>query len=262
MHNEFTVNEIITEIRNKTISINFAYDIDPNSINETTIQIKKRGSTECIEYNANVEGRTVNVVLLNWPQPNEEYILRIEKLKNIIGDVLATSVRRKITFESSICSTVNIISPSFNELISELSIKWKEVLADETHQYVNSYLLEIATDTNFYNLVNSSYIQDKQNITLESLPAGQYFLRMRVQKDNQYGFWSEKYTFIMKEKEEATNSSNNLIEDNNNDPVFIQPIHLLSYPENGETPSSFLFEFDCPINSDFLDDIIIIRKEI
>ena len=143
MHNEFTVNEIITEIRNKTISINFAYDLDPNSINETTIQIKKRGSTECIEYNANVEGRTVNVVLLNWPQPNEEYILRIEKLKNIIGDVLATSVRRKITFESSICSTVNIISPSFNELISELSIKWKEVLADETHQYVNSYLLEI-----------------------------------------------------------------------------------------------------------------------
>lgn len=256
MHNEFTVNEINTEMRNKTITVNFAYDIDPASINDSTIQIRMRNSNEPVDYKANVEGRVVHIVLLNWPEPNQEYILRIEKLKDILGNELESAARRKVTFKSNICSTINIISPSFNELLNDIYIKWEEIKSDESHQLVNSYLIEIATDTNFYKLANSSYVQDKQEIILNDLSDGQYFLRIRAQKDDQYGFWSETVSFIVKNKKEELPQDKT-----DDDPIFIKPIQMLCYPTNGETPESFLFEFDCPIDSDFLDDIIVIRKE-
>lgn len=256
MQYEFTINEIVAEMQTKTISINFAYDIDPASINESTIQLKKRGTTELVDYQAKVEGRVVKLVLINWPDPNQEYILRIEKLKNILGIELTNAVKKRIIFESSICSTINILSPSFNEKINDIYIKWEEVLQNPNQELINSYLIEISTEANFYNIVKSSYVQNKTEITFDSLELGQYFLRARVQKDESYGFWSETISFIVGEKK-INNQSIDSIE-----PIYIKPIQLTCLPNNGETPESFIFEFDTPINSDFLDNIIVIRKDI
>lgn len=260
MYNEFTINEILINPQTKTISVNFAYDIDPTSITEETIQVMDRSTREIIDYDVIVDDRIVNITLKSWPEPNKEYLLTIEKLKNILGDVLASAIRKKIIFTSSITSTVNILNPDFNEVINDIFVKWEEVKADETQELVNSYFIEISSDTNFYNIERATLVQEKQEIILEKLEPGQYFIRMRVQKNEQYGFWSEKVSFIIETN--SNDESGAIFDEDNNNPVFIQEIKLLCSPENGDTPETILLEFDCPINSDFLENIIVIRKEM
>lgn len=257
MHYEFTINEIKLDLRTKTISVDFAFDIDPDTITTESIQIRNRANGNYEEYDYKIDGHTLYITLVNWPEPNQDYILRIEGLQSILGDQLTNAIRKKIVFNSAICSTITIISPSLNELINDnINIKWEENIADTTHKAINSYYLEISDDAHFHNIVLETTIKEKKNITLDLLDSGQYFLRIRAQKDEDYGLWSEPITFLT-ERQSNINSK-----PNDNEPIFIRPMSLISQPKNGETPTSFMFEFDCAIDSDFLDNIVVIRKEI
>lgn len=260
MYQEFLVSEIISDMRKKQITVKFSHDIDSSSIDESTLQIIHRKTRDFVDYNIHVEGKVVSITLLEWPLPNQEYILKIEKFKNILGDTLVSGIRRKIIFKSSICSTIDITSPAFNEVIDELIVKWVENKTDETHELVNSFYLEISPEANFYNISYKTLVTDKQAVELPALKAGQYYIRCRAQKEEQYGFWSETITFLIDKtpaKPEAIFDS----EEDDDEPIFLEDIKILSTPKSGETPSSILIEFDCEIDSDFLDNIILIRRE-
>lgn len=260
MYQEFIATVINTDIRSKKIIIEFSHDIDSSSIDDSTLQIIHRKTRDFMDYHIGVEGKVVSITLLEWPLPNEEYILKIEKFKNILGDTLVSGIRKKIIFETSICSTVDIVSPAFNEVINELVIKWVENKIDDTHELVNSFYLEVSQEANFYNINYKTLVTNQHEIELPVLKAGQYYVRCRVQKDDQYGFWSETITFLIDKtpaKPEAIFDS----EDDLDEPIFVDDIQILSTPKSGETPTSIMIEFDCEIDSDFLDNIILIRRD-
>jgi len=260
MYQEFIASVINTDIRSKKIIIEFSHDIDASSIDDNTLQIIHRKTRDFMDYHISVEGKVVSITLLEWPLPNEEYILKIEKFKNILGDTLVSGIRKKIIFESSICSTVDITSPAFNEVINELVIKWVENKTDETHELVNSFYLEVSPEANFYNINYKTLVTNQNEIELPVLKAGQYYVRCRVQKDNQYGFWSETITFLI-DKTPAKPETIFDSEEDNDEPIFVDDIQILNTPKSGETPSSIMIEFDCEIDSDFLDNIILIRRD-
>lgn len=260
MYQEFAVSTIDTDIRVKTITINFSHDIDPASIDDSTIQIINRKTRDLMDYHFEVNGKAISIKLMEWPFPNQEYILKVEKLKNILGDTLVSGIRKKIIFESSLCSTIEIIKPAFNEVVDEIIVQWKEIKQDPKQDYVNSYYVEISSEANFYNIAYESIITDQDTIKFPSPKKGQYFVRCRVQKDDQYGFWSETITFLI----DNTPAEPETIfdpEEDIDEPIFLEDIHIVTSPRNGETPKSILIEFDCEIDSDFLDNIVIIRRD-
>ena len=45
-----------------------------------------------------------------------------------------------------------------------------------------------------------------------------------------------------------------------NDPIFYQDIEIISEPEQGETPKSFVIEFDTEIDERTIEDSILLLK--
>lgn len=258
MHQEFRINTIATDLRNKTITVDFAFDVDIETINDDTIQIIHRDTRELMEYTFEANCRTVTITLCSWPLPNQEYILKIDNLKNVVGETLTAGIRKKIAFESSVCSTVQITQPAYNEVVDTTQIAWVENLADTSHEYVNSYYVEISTENNFHNLIQHTNVIGRQAVQFPDLAKGQYFVRCRAQQDEQYGYWSETISFIVDEEPSVPDS----VFEDDDEPIFLEDIQLIASPENGVTPETILIEFDCEIDSDFLDNIVVIRKEI
>ena len=79
MQNDFTINEITINSMTKTICIHPAFDIDPDSINEGSIQLFKREDRTFINYDYKIEGKLIYLVLKEYPEPNQEYVLKIIK---------------------------------------------------------------------------------------------------------------------------------------------------------------------------------------
>lgn len=258
MFQEFLVTGMSTDIRTKTIILEFSNDIDPSSVDDSTIEIINRKTRDIMDYHFEVKGKVVSVTLLEWPLPNQEYVLKVDKLKNILGDTLVSGIRKKIIFESSLCSTVTITNPAFNEVINELVVKWVEEKQNPEHELVNSYFLEIAEDTNFYRIAHETIVTNQTEIEMPLLNRGQYFVRCRVQKDDQYGFWSETISFLI---DKTPAKPETIFDPEEDEPIFLEDIHIISTPKNGETPESIMIEFDCAIDSDFLDNILVIRRD-
>ena len=86
---------------------------------------------------------------------------------------------------------------------------------------------------------------------------GQYYIRARVESTDrkEKGKWSDIITFI--------SINNDTIDTPDDDaPIIIEDIDLVSLPVNGETPESILLEFSGEIDQDSIDNIIVIRRDI
>jgi biopolymer transport protein ExbD len=198
-----------------------------------------------------------------WPQPNIEYIISIQNLTNVLGDALVSGVRRKIIFVSSITSKVQITYPAFNEVITDLKLKWQETAVDPNQPLVNSYYIEISTEANFYNIVKKTEVQDRTEIDLTDVTKKQYYVRVRAQKDGEYGSWSDVVTFVVGDSADVPGP---IFDDGdssvNEEPIFSADMQIVSAPANGETPASFIIEFDCEVDPDSIEDIIVLRRRI
>lgn len=262
MYQDFRITTIQTDTKNKMITITANFDIDPDTVNDANVQVYQKTSRNFIGYDITVAGKVVTLNLIDWPEPNLEYVIVVQKLKSILGDELASGIRRKIIFESSITAKLEIIEPNFDEVVTELKLKVKEILASEDDVYTNLYYIELATDAYFHDIKKKLDI-NKTELIIGDLSKGQYFIRGRVQSGEEYGIWSETGTFILgqiaSDTEPIFDNGNN---EDSDDEIFTPEIKVVSTPSNGDTPSSLLIEFDCEIDSDFIDNIILIRRTI
>lgn len=242
MYQDFTVNSfnVIEEL--KTIELNFSFDVDPDSITGNTIKLISRESRNEESYTYKVEQKKVIIVLDEWPNKNTDYILKVQKLKNVVGDTLLTGINRTIQFKSSITSTVEIISPIDFEEVSSLFIKLKEQSVDDL---INSFYVECSTDTGFYNIIASTNIIDNNSGTLKVENNGNLYLRARVQKDSQYGNWSNTISFNLKD-----------IENEIPDIEYEEPLELLNALDifDGE---KIVLEFNKTLDPETINNIIL-----
>ena len=261
MYREFTVQDIRTNIKEKSILVEFSMDVKESSVDDSTIQLVDRKTKEIKNYKITVKEKIATIILNEWPAPNSEYIIKIENILSVLDEPIVRPERKKISFESAITSDVTIVCPSDNEIIESVVIKWREDTKVES-EAINSFYLELSSEASFYNILSSSNVIDSTQIELPRLENGQYFIRCRVQDGDSYGRWSETVTFLMGKNNVPPDG---IYDDSNpdpgEDPIYVDDLIVISKPDDGKTPNSIFIEFNGILDPETLKDIVIIRRD-
>lgn len=264
MYQDFSVIAIDPNYAEKKVIINTSFDVDPDSVDERTIQLFSKANRCDANINFIVKDKIITVLIREDIVPNTDYIIKITGIKTILGDVLSTGVRRTITFKSNIREIPYIISPSDYEEIVDLKVTLKAILEGEELENLEdkSYFIQIAEDVAFINVVLETRTSES-TVNLKDLNSGQYYIRARVEAFSEgvkdFGKWSNVVSFISLKglvHEECPD------ENEDDEPIFVEDISLVNKPANGETPESILLEFSGEIDPDFVDNIIVIRRDI
>jgi len=197
MDYNFCINEVTTNLYTKSITINTSFDIDPESVNELTVKLNEFSSKNLVNYQLETTGKSIVLTLHDWPEPNQSYLLIVNGIKNILGSDLQSGIKRKIIFVSGITSNISLIYPAYDEVISDLKLEWEEKLVDDNSQLAYSYYIEIATENAFNNIIRNTKVQNANIVNLSDINNGQYYVRIRAEKLNEYGPWSEVSTFVV-----------------------------------------------------------------
>lgn len=259
MYQSLSVVAIETQYADRQIILNTSFDVDPSSVNEETVQVISRTNNVPANVSFNVVGKDIIVTIDENIVPNTDYIIRATGIKNVLGETMKAGIRRKVVFKSSVREIPVIVSPSNYEEITDLKVTLKAILEDKEYESLEnkSYFIQIARDVAFIDIVLES-TSDEASVNLQDLRAGQYYIRARIESyennEKEYGKWSETTSFIsLAKKTEVVDEDA---------PVFIQEVALVDQPVNGETPNSILLEFSGEIDSDFIDNIVVIRRDI
>lgn len=251
MYREFGIVGIFTNLVERTIKIEFTLDIDPDSASLDSLVLCDKETSRIILADIKVSKKVITMYLQEWPEAGKQYLLRIQSgIRSIVEDVLSESLLKEIVFKSEVLSTVNVLSPSNHEVLNELHFLWEEVSVDgKKENLVSSYLLQIAKENTFYNVVRETEVVEKQEIRITDIDEGQYYLRVRAQKNGKYGRWSKVISFLVRQAEDKTSS-------------YEEQLRIISAPVNGETPPSFVFQFDEEIDTDIMPSIVVKRRLI
>lgn len=257
MYQKFNATTIDIDRIRKSVHIDFSYDVDEDTINSKTVYVYKNKNGDIVSTQCIVEGTSVNLSFTNDMEPNTEYVIVVTKeVASITGENVYTAVKKTFTVDSSVTSRVAINSPSnYEELADKVALSWNEIAGDD-NKTCETFLVQIASDNLFFNVLLESEVNNKTSVTFGTVKdAEQYFVRVRAQKSQEdFGAWSDIITFTLIKT--ATNK-------NDDEAIFQKAMEVLTIPEQGQTPESFIIEFDAEIDvSSVEDSIILIRKPV
>jgi len=254
MYQDFRIISIDTSYTQKTIYITTSFDIDATSVNSSNIQVYDRVTKQEVGLAYKVQENQLIIELTEWPTPEIDYIVAISKIKSIIDDDLIAVDKNKISFKNAIVNTVQITSPTPMQVISDVNIEWIEKCPLPNIISYNNYRIQISTENVFHNIIKDINIKSQLNTIITDLDYGQYYIRMRVENNEETGLWSDIITFYLQEEVESISEDDT--------PIYITPIEIISSPFSGETPSSILIELNTEIDPSTVEDIIVIRRDI
>lgn len=275
MFYNFSINNLTTSLKDRQIEIDHTLDIDKNRSNDILIEVFERETRSPLIFDSWIEGSRLIIQLRDWPIPNTEYVLGVKGVTSVTGDMLDRNLKTKFSFKSEITSKTDIVHPAHFEKVNAPFIELKEIKrTDKEEELINNFYIEIGLDNNFIDVPYKTFIEGRNSITAGLERYGQYFLRARVQKELpdeeiMYGEWSETITFVYGKEEEDGGlppiiDPDDPVEEPDLEPEVVDDIfEILSVPEVGVTPESFVFEFSEPINDLMIDDLImVIRKDV
>lgn len=262
MYQDLRILAADANMQHRTITIELNFDVDPETVTDANIELLSKADRSLVDYTSKIDGRVITLTLVRWPIPNFEYILSIRNLKNVMGEELASGLRRKLIFKSSICSTVRVLYPAYGEVIADLKATWEEKLADPSHAYVRAYRVEVSKENAFYTLERHTEVTGTEEVDLQDLKDGQYYIRVRAQKGEEFGPWSEVVTFLVGDIPAEPEPIFDSGEEEDDDDIYVPDIKIVSVSEDGVTGESILIEFDCEIDPDLIDEILVIRRVI
>lgn len=262
---EFGIIGVEPSFKEQSVFIYFNLDLDPDTIDHKNIYLvyldKKLNANKAVNYNLITHGDFIQLKLDDWAVPNDEYTLLIQPgISSITGVNLDSALIRNFSFKTDVTSKIKILSPSnYQKISNNFTCKWKEI--GDTLE--NNFYLEIDKN-NLFNLNPiKTTISSKKKFSTKIKENGQYYLRIRSIKGDEYGYWSDIVTFLIDNK--SNNDSDDNDEDSSDDDMLIidnEEIKILSFPDNGITPSkSFDFVFDEDIDTTDMN-IKIIRSDI
>lgn len=225
MFKEFALVDMAVNPIEKQIKLFFTSNVDPDTVDSDTIAMVHAESQKIYRLKYRTSKKTVVITVLDDVEPNEEYRLDINKtIKDIVGTPLQSSLIRHVYFNSNIYSNVRIISPANHELIDGSFIcEWQEILRDKRRKPVLEYRLQISENKNFDPCEIDTVILNKQRISFPQLKdAKQYYIRIRVEKDGEFGAWSDIATFTYDGKDRVLDR----LEKSEKDPHKINPVSI------------------------------------
>lgn len=193
------------DIKNQRVILKFSSDVDEETATADNIYLMNRTAKAVVPVNIVVNRCFVYLELLKWAVPKEEYSLVIGSgLQNIVEESFEATPPVVFTFESKITSDVKILYPVNHMDLTEVALKWKEINSDKDAEYVGSFYIEIALENAFYNIVYKTTVDKSTEISADNIYSvilteltedKQYYVRIRAEKDGEYGAWSDTITF-------------------------------------------------------------------
>lgn len=252
---KFCVIAVETVLKDQSVYVTFNKEVDADSLNYQNIILALNSSTASplASYDITLgdDLKTLKLHFTDAPIVNQPYILVLQdKISDLEGKTLDKSLFRNVVFKSSITTDITLNSPANFEVISAQTFSWQE----NGDNPVNSFRLQISTDTGFLNNALDTIIKGQTSVTLSvPLKSGQYYYRIRAEQDDEFGVWSEIRTFLVQEsdeyKEETVSEDSSVttedevtIEDLVGD-IRSNVITVEEMPLSGVTPTSFSFLF-------------------
>lgn len=200
MEHRIQVLSVRTSLKNKTITLTCSADIDEDTVTPDTVCLALPSSAEIVPIKLECDRRKIIVTIIPEILINTDYRLTTTKeIESIVGESLEPLKALKVVFESAVVTDVQVISPvNFETTEEETELKWQETGKEE--DLCNRYQIQIATDNGFFNVSVDNIIDGEDSFKV-TLPANQYFVRIRAIKEPDYGKWSPIVTFtVPKEK--------------------------------------------------------------
>lgn len=204
----FVVLDVRASFKEQSVFVNFSLDLDEDTISTERIYLLNQETKSIAPIKTIVDGKILQIKLLDWAVPNNRYTLIIESgVGSISDEVTDTSLLMDVIFESEVVSEISIINPYNYQIYRDaIDLCWQEIT---TGKRTNSYYVEISDDTGFHHIVRNTLINMESSVPdnvdndfrykISLAPItdyGQYYIRVRAQ-DNQdnYGKWSNVVTF-------------------------------------------------------------------
>lgn len=265
MFNEFCVTSIFTDLSQKKIVIETNFKIDPASVNYENVKLVNTENGVQQNYRLTVEEKNVILIFNEYPSLSTTYLLIVSNLVDVLKRTLNSSVSKEIVFVSDVKEKVQIVKPVHNEALKINPIEIEiDAISEEKEEGIN-YRFEISSDVAFFNIVNSIVSSDtKVSVKLSD---GQYYLRARAERQDEWGDWSGVISFVVVTSvscEEHSPTDSEFIEDILiSNEFFIDEIietQIIEKTPNGTTDSEFYIVLNKNIDLDliatpFMDDI-------
>lgn len=227
MQSIFNITSVEPIYSQKMIVIQTTFRVDETTINRKNIQVLTASSGTATLYKLSVDNDKINIILKDWPDLNDTYIVRITDIKDMLHRELISPVIKNIVFNPGVKIKTHIIAPLNNEAVTSeqnlinfsikqinpdgtVAVKPMPVTITESSLPTNSqtsgsteamlgdesdviYHFEFASDIAFFNVIKDVKIPYTDGAV--QLDNGQYYMRCRAIKDNLFGDWSEIITF-------------------------------------------------------------------
>ena len=210
MERFFQINSIEASLKEQSLYITLNADVDESTVNDDNLILMNKASRAMIPFDISIDRKVIQLKLKRWAEPNSEYILIVEAgIKSLVGVELESSISRKIIFKSEILNGVRILNPiNFESMtdIGELKVRWEETLPPRKKKKYKRYRIEISKDQAFINQAIETYVDISDEVyemTFNEFSLGQFFIRMRVEDNDQYGPWSEIISFTIKSSKQV-----------------------------------------------------------
>lgn len=259
---KFCVIAVEVSLKDNSIYVTFNKEVDSDTLSYQNIILACNNTVTAPLTSYNIilgdDLKTLKLQFVDTPVVNQPYVLVLQdKISDLEGNGLDKSLFRNVMFKSSVTSDIILNTPANFEVISVPKFSWTE----KGNDLVNSYRLQVSTDTGFNNLEIDSVIKDQLDITFGvPLKEGQYYYRIRAELDDMFGVWSDIRTFLVQQSAQtaiSTESSNEqedlVIEDFVGD-IKDDRLTVQETPSNGQTPTVFSFLFSEDIDP---SDIVI-----
>jgi hypothetical protein len=277
MEHRFQVLSVRAVLKTRTITLTCSADVDEDTVTSDSLYLMHCSTRKIAPVSSEVDRRQIILTLIREPEVNQEYSLVISnEIESIVGDKLDALTSLKIVFDSAVITDVEIAAPAnFASYDKAPAIKLQEVGKEE--DLVHHYQLQIATDNAFVNIAVDTKIDDTSDFTPSLSAAGQYFVRARAIKDDDYGAWSKVSTFTIaapapepvpnpQPEEKPRPGIPEIIDYTKTEVIQEEPVteeklpHLISDKRivfDDEVPEALEISFDMPIN---LENATIIVK--
>ena len=290
MYQEFCILDVEPKAYEKKLIIYTNKDLSRTRFEtEAQVQVYERKSKSEALFTKSIDETNKNIVIEfnDWPIPNTEYIVSVKNLYTVVDEPIESNIKKKVVFPSTIASTITITEPAMFQQIKENNLTVTFIETSETSELINSYYLEIGTNTAFDNIVVHSNVKEK-SIKIDVPAPNQYFLRVRAEKEDksEYGKWSDTISFrvgdrINTEDKDDPNYNDHDYDidpdikkdpdiddpkkDNPDEPdidIDLETFEVLNKIKQNVTPENILLQLSKEIDPDCVPNIMIIKSEV
>lgn len=290
MYQEFCILDVEPKAYEKKLIIYTNKDLSRTRFEtEAQVQVYERQSKSEALFTKSIDETNKNIVIEfnDWPIPNTEYIVSVKNLYTVVDEPIESNIKKKVVFPSTIASTITITEPAMFQQIKENNLTVTFIETSETSELINSYYLEIGTNTAFDNIVVHSNVKEK-SIKIDVPAPNQYFLRVRAEKEDksEYGKWSDTISFRVgdrintEDKDDPNYNDHNYDidpdikkdpdiddpkKDNPDEPdidIDLETFEVLNKIKQNVTPENILLQLSKEIDPDCVPNIMIIKSEV